>query len=98
MTFLSFEEIAISGICVCVPKEGIQEIMNDVFDLVEQARDSGGSEAAFRVVLEKLRSEKKYPLVFEARLMQKRHKLGLPLIHPHQIVWIANGREFGGHR
>ncbi len=54
--------------------------MKDVFELVEQALESGGSEAAFDVVLEKLRSEKNYPLVFEARLMQKRHELGLPLI------------------
>ena len=76
-----------------MPKEGIQEIMNDVFDLVEQARDSGGSEAAFRVVLEKLRSEKKYPLVFEARLMQKRHKLGLPLIQVDDSVEMPKETE-----
>ena len=54
--------------------------MKDVFELVEQALESGGSEAAFEVVLKKLRSEKNYPLLFEARLMQKRNELGLPLI------------------
>ena len=54
--------------------------MKDVFELVEQALESGGSEAVFDVVLEKLCSEKNYPLVFEARLMQKRNELGLPLI------------------
>ncbi len=54
--------------------------MNDVFELVEEALESGGSKAAFDVVLDKLRSEKNYPLLFEARLMQKRHELGLPLI------------------
>ncbi len=54
--------------------------MKDVFESVKEALESGGSEAAFDVVLEKLRSEKNYPLVFEARLMQKRHELGLPLI------------------
>ena len=36
--------------------------------------------AAFDFLLERFRAEENFPLIFETRLMKKRHELGLPLI------------------
>ena len=54
--------------------------MSDTFDLVEQTLRSGGSKAGFDFLVRKFLKEKNYPLLFEVRLMKKRHELGLPLI------------------
>ena len=53
---------------------------DEVFDALEQALRSGGPEAGFDLLVQKFREEKKYPLLFEARLMKSRHALGLPLV------------------
>jgi hypothetical protein len=50
------------------------------FRLLEETLESGGPEAAFDRLADVLRSEKKYPQLFEALLMKKRHQLGLPLL------------------
>jgi hypothetical protein len=50
------------------------------FQTLEEALSSSGPEAAFDRLAEVLRSEKKYPQLFEALLMKKRHQLGLPLL------------------
>jgi len=50
------------------------------FELLELALQSGGPEAGFDLLARKFREEKNYPLLFEARLMKKRHELGLPLL------------------
>jgi hypothetical protein len=78
------------------------------FDQIEQTLRNGGSKAGFDLLLEKFRAEKKYPLLFEARLMVTRHALGLPLIQVGQIddvppearpayeqAFIAAAREVG---
>jgi len=52
----------------------------DAFDRVEEALRSGGLDAGFELLIRQFREEKKYPLLFEARLMKIRHGLGLPLI------------------
>lgn len=51
-----------------------------MFDLIEQAIRDGGAEAGLNLLVHKLEEEKNYPLLFEARMMQKRHALGLPLV------------------
>src|SRR5437773_4329513 len=51
-----------------------------MFDQLEQAIRSGGPEAGLNLLAQKLEEEKNYPLLFEARMMQKRHALGLPLV------------------
>jgi hypothetical protein len=50
----------------------------DVFDLIEQAVRAGGAESGFDVLAQRLRGDKNYPLLFEARVIQQRHKMGLP--------------------
>lgn len=52
----------------------------DVFDQVRQALASGNVEAGFDLAVERFREERSYPLIFEARLMKRRHELGMPLI------------------
>ena len=64
--------------------------MNDAFDLVEQTLRSGGSEAGFDFLVRRFREEKNYPLLFEARLMKKRHELGLPLIQTEPLADLPN--------
>ena len=51
---------------------------NDVFDLIEQAVHDGGPESAFDLLVQRLLGDKNYPLLFEARVMQQRHNMGLP--------------------
>ncbi len=53
---------------------------NGMFEEIERQLTSGGAEAGFSFLVEQFRREKKYPLLFEARLMNKRHELELPLI------------------
>ena len=54
--------------------------MNEAFDQVASLLESNGSSAAFDYLIERFRTEKNYPLLFEARLMKARHELGLPLM------------------
>lgn len=81
---------------------------DDLFDAVENALKSTGSEAGFELLIERFRQEKNYPLIFNARLMKKRHELGLGLIEldskpelpkekaaPYHQAQIAAAREVG---
>ncbi len=52
----------------------------DFFDQVGQALSSGDVDRGFELAIERFREERAYPLIFEARLMRKRHALGMPLI------------------
>ena len=81
-----------------------------LFDALEQTLRSAGVEAGFDLLIAKFREEKKYPLIFEARLMKSRHALGLPLIHSgqqfedlpddkrtaHERAFMDAAREAGG--
>ncbi len=52
----------------------------DAFDQIEHAVACGGPAPALDLLAQKFLTEKRYPQLFEARLMQKRLELGLPLI------------------
>ncbi len=52
----------------------------DVFDQVRETLAAGDVEAGFELAIDRFRAEGSYPMIFEARLMQKRHALGMPLI------------------
>src|SRR5437868_4274431 len=51
---------------------------DDVFHLIEQAVHAGGADSGFDLLVQKFREEKNYPLLFETRMMQQRHRMGLP--------------------
>lgn len=57
----------------------------EVFHLVEQALEQSGPAAGFELLASRFREEKNYPLLFETRLMRKRHELGLPLIETRSL-------------
>ncbi len=56
-----------------------------MFDQMAEAARSRGPEAALDLLAERLREEKKFPHLFEARLMKKRWQLGLPLIQAESL-------------
>ncbi len=58
---------------------------DDLFDTLEQTLRSAGAEAGFDLLIAKFREEKKYPLVFAARVMKSRYALGLPVIQNGQL-------------
>ncbi len=62
----------------------------DLFDLLQQSLHSGGSEAGFDFLVHTFRQEKNYSLLFEARLMEKRHELGLALIQTEPWVGLSD--------
>src|SRR5258708_35325408 len=51
---------------------------DDVFHSIEHAVLAGGADSGFDLLAQRLREEKNYPLLFEARVMQQRHRMGLP--------------------
>src|SRR5256712_11745053 len=53
---------------------------DNAFDLIDQALRTGGPKAGFALLAQKALDDKNYPLLFEVRLLKKRHELGLPLI------------------
>jgi hypothetical protein len=58
---------------------------DNLFDLLEQTFRSDGPRAAFELLAGQLIQQKKYTLLFELRLIEQRHALGLPLLHTGAI-------------
>jgi hypothetical protein len=82
---------------------------DELFEALDAALRSRGPQAGFELLVGKFREEKKYPLLFEARVMQSRHALGLPLVEngplddlpeekraAHERAYIDAAREVGG--
>ena len=57
----------------------------DAFDEIQQTVHSRGSDAGIDLLVQKLKEEKNYPQLFEARMMRARHQLSLPLIYTGSI-------------
>jgi hypothetical protein len=87
----------------------VPAMTDNAFDLIDQALRSGGPEAGFDLLAQKTLDEKNYPLLFEVRLLKKRHELGLPLIQAddsaamppdtrreYDKAFIDAAREIGG--
>ncbi len=66
---------------------------DDVFHLIEQAVRDGGPESGIDVLAQRLRDDKNYPLLFEARVMQQRHKMGLPPLRVDGIDDVPAGQR-----
>jgi hypothetical protein len=68
--------------------------MNDnVFDLIEEAMRAGGAESGFHLLTQRLREDKNYPLLFEARVIEQRHKMGLPPLRVDGIDDVPAGQR-----
>jgi len=59
------------------------------FELIERAFHSGGAPAVFELLLERAREERNPRLLFDARIMQVRRQLGLPLIQTEPVLDIS---------
>jgi hypothetical protein len=57
----------------------------DFFEQLETTLRSRGAHAGLDLLIERLRHDKKYPLVFEVRLLRKRLELEQPLLHSGPI-------------
>src|SRR5271155_6707 len=66
---------------------------DDFFDLIEQAMGAGGAESGFHLLVKGLREDKKYPLLFEARVIEQRHKMGLPPLRVDGIDDVPSGQR-----
>jgi hypothetical protein len=53
---------------------------DEFFPWIEQLLQHGDVNAAFEQLVERFKRERQYQLIFDARLMQKRLELGLPLV------------------
>ena len=68
--------------------------MNDnVFELIEQAVCVGGAESGFDLLAKKLVEDKNYPLLFEVRVVEQRHKMGLPPLRVDGVDDIPAGHR-----
>src|SRR6266571_2268521 len=56
-----------------------------MFELLEQTFRTNGPEAVIDLVISNAREQKNYRELFAARLMQIRHRLGLPLIETEPV-------------
>jgi hypothetical protein len=65
----------------------------DIFDLIEQATRSGGPDSGFHLLAQKLLEDKNYPLLFEARVIEQRHKMGLPPLRVDGIDDVPTGQR-----
>lgn len=82
---------------------------DDPFETLEAALRAGGAAAGFDLLIRRFHEEKNYPRIFETRVMQSRHALGLPLVQngsledlpedkraAHERAYIDAAREVGG--
>ena len=63
---------------------------NAAFNALEQTFRSDGPEAVFDLLIGTARREKNYRMLFGARLMQVRHRLGLPLIDTDPVPGLTD--------
>ena len=56
------------------------------FDLIEEAFRAGGPAAVFDLLLRRAREDKDARGLFDARILQVRHQLGLPLIQTEPVL------------
>jgi hypothetical protein len=60
-----------------------------MFDLLEQTFRSDGPEAVFELLVRKAQEQKDHRMLFGARIMQVRHRTGLPLIETESVLDLA---------
>jgi hypothetical protein len=66
---------------------------NQAFELLEQAFRADGAEAAFDLLIGRAREAQDGRVLFGARIMQARHRLGLPLIETEPVLNLAPGER-----
>jgi hypothetical protein len=64
----------------------VDPVDNQAFELLEQTYRSNGADAAFDLLIRRARDERDPRVLFGARIMQTRHRLGLPLIETEPVL------------
>jgi hypothetical protein len=65
----------------------------DDFQLLEQAFQSNGPDAVFEALVQRAREEKRHRVMFGARIMQVRRRIGLPLIETEPVLSVEGERR-----
>src|SRR5579864_825027 len=65
------------------------------FDQVEQAFQSKGADAVFETLVRNARETNNPRMLFNVRLMQVRHRLGLPLVDPDPVPKLTEEQRPG---
>jgi hypothetical protein len=60
--------------------------VNETFPLLDEALESRGAEGVFEVLTRRAREQNDYRLLFETRILQIRHDMGLPLIETNAVL------------
>src|SRR4051812_32559585 len=60
-----------------------------MFELLEKTFRSNGPEAVFALLVQKAREENNHRMLFGTRIMQVRHRNGLPLIETEPVLDLA---------
>ena len=68
---------------------GSARVAETPFNLIEETFRTGGSAAVFDLLLGRAREEKNARRLFDARILQVRHALGLPLIQTEPVLDIT---------
>src|SRR5450432_45650 len=66
---------------------------NQAFELVEQAFRTDGAAAAFDLLIRRSRDAHDCRVLFGARIMQARHRLGLPLIETEPVLGLTGDQR-----
>jgi hypothetical protein len=69
----------------------VDPVDNQAFELLEQTYRSNGAEAAFDLLIRRARDQRDSRVLFGARIMQTRHRLGLPLIETEPVLDLPAG-------
>ena len=64
-------------------------MQQDVFETIARETAENGPQGAAEALIERLKADKNYAAVFEARLMLARYDLGLPLIPDDSLNTLA---------
>jgi hypothetical protein len=65
------------------------------FQLLEESFSSGGAAAVFDLLVRQAREQKSHQMLFGARIMQVRHRLGLPLIETETVLKLEGDQRAG---
>jgi hypothetical protein len=71
----------------------VDPVDNQAFEVLERTYRSDGAEAVFDLLIRRARDERDSRVLFGARIMQARHRLGLPLIETEPVLNLPVGQR-----
>ncbi len=71
----------------------VDPVDTQAFEMLERTYRSDGAEAVFDLLIRRARDERDSRVLFGARIMQARHRLGLPLIETEPVLDLPAGQR-----